>query len=123
MNDAAVVAGLMGGDAVLLVHNDDLRLREAARDLQRGCQPDNSSADNKQLRCAISHGSSPAKPAIIRRLSPARHDAGHRSIVCLKPETRNRKFILRRQEGVSTTLETRMVSTKRVNCWPNVAGN
>ena len=77
MNHAAVVAGLMGGHAGLLVHDDETHLREAAGDFQGGCQPHNSSADDEQVRSAVRHISSPAKPAIIRRAGPRRHDARH----------------------------------------------
>ncbi len=55
MDDAAVVAGLVRGDVVFLLHHRQLHGREAPRNFQSGSQSDNAGADNKQICSAVRH--------------------------------------------------------------------
>ena len=49
MDDAAVVAALVGRDLRLLFQDDNLDAGAAAQDLPRGCQPDEAGSDNRQV--------------------------------------------------------------------------
>ena len=78
MNDAAVVPGLMSGDAIFLFDHDDAQGGEAPRSFQSGSQAYNSGADDQQICFAISHRLGPAKPAIIRPGASRCHDVHHK---------------------------------------------
>ena len=55
MNDAAVVAGLVGGDAVLFFDHGDVHVGEATCDFERSCQSYNACADDEQVDFMVSH--------------------------------------------------------------------
>ncbi len=55
VNDAAVVAGLVGGDAVFFFDDGDVHVREAASDFERGSQSYDACANDEQVDFTVSH--------------------------------------------------------------------
>lgn len=47
MDDTAVVSGLVSGNLILLLENDDPELRESGNCLKRGSQSNDAATDNQ----------------------------------------------------------------------------
>ena len=55
VDDAAVVAALVGGEAGFLLQDGEAQGGEAARNFQGGGESDDSTADNDEMEVVISH--------------------------------------------------------------------
>ena len=57
VDNAAVVAALVGGEAGFLFQDGEAQGGEAARDFQGGSESDDSTADNDEVETVLRHGS------------------------------------------------------------------
>jgi len=55
VDNTAVMARLMGGDAVLFFHNEQAFTRKAAGEFEGCCQPNDAGADDEEICVAFSH--------------------------------------------------------------------
>ena len=70
VDDAGVVSGLMGGDAVFFLDDDEALAGEAAGVFERGSEPNDARADDEEVGLAVGHKSVPGGTNHYRERRP-----------------------------------------------------
>ena len=88
------VSGLMGGDAVFFLDDDDTLSGEAVGVFERGRETYDSGADDEEVGLAVGHKTCPVEHFIIGMEAHGRCDSGHsregrRGVGCLVCASRN----------------------------------